>query len=267
MALGACRECGHQVSSEAQTCPGCGCTAPYVLCRECGHQVSDEAKPCPSCGCRSPHLTDPQDAATQAVMDQSEVAPAQKQDSAPASQGTQNSASRPLADFMTPKKKDQEIRVTKKHQNALQSLVICLAVVDVIGVISFMSSSYPEEISAAVTKMDELALEAPPSEIAWEFGLSLVGLGVLVVFYWSLWQLYCLNQKGFVKLFWSEVILTVVGLFLSGSWYSSFGQALLGLHYLALGAIFYIGYLSNAYDFAAADTNSNQADEPMAQEI
>jgi len=168
---------------------------------------------------------------------------------------------------MTPKKKDQEIRVTKKHQNALQSLVICLAVVDVIGVISFMSSSYPEEISAAVTKMDELALEAPPSEIAWEFGLSLVGLGVLVVFYWSLWQLYCLNQKGFVKLFWSEVILTVVGLFLSGSWYSSFGQALLGLHYLALGAIFYIGYLSNAYDFAAADTNSNQADEPMAQEI
>ena len=29
MALGACRECDHQVSSEADTCPRCGCPRPY----------------------------------------------------------------------------------------------------------------------------------------------------------------------------------------------------------------------------------------------
>ena len=29
MVIGSCRECGHQVSSEAENCPSCGCPRPY----------------------------------------------------------------------------------------------------------------------------------------------------------------------------------------------------------------------------------------------
>ena len=29
MAIGSCRECDHQVSSEADNCPSCGCPSPY----------------------------------------------------------------------------------------------------------------------------------------------------------------------------------------------------------------------------------------------
>ena len=231
MAIGSCRECDHQVSSEAKTCPSCGCTGPYVLCRECGHQVSGEAKPCPSCGCPSPHLKVWPDAAPDVVR-QTE-------------------------------KENQQISITKENQNALKSLVICVAVLIPLSVVCGLAISPPEEIRADLVKMDELAFEGSPVVIS---VISLVGLGSVLIVYWSLWQLYHLNQNGFRKLFWAEVIGLFCSWGLGGIWVSGFDSVMTALLYLLTGAILYIGYLSDAYSFSAAETNSNQADQISGQE-
>ncbi len=61
MALEKCRECEKQISSEAKSCPHCGCPDPIykepppeeptpTKCRICGKNVSRESKHCASCG-------------------------------------------------------------------------------------------------------------------------------------------------------------------------------------------------------------------------
>ena len=52
MALIKCKECGHEVSDKASSCPNCGCPIEKVLvCRECGQQIPDGVDTCSNCGC------------------------------------------------------------------------------------------------------------------------------------------------------------------------------------------------------------------------
>ena len=51
MALIKCKECGHDVSDKASTCPNCGCPVEKrLICNECGNSVSPSDKSCPKCG-------------------------------------------------------------------------------------------------------------------------------------------------------------------------------------------------------------------------
>ncbi len=51
MALTKCKECGHEVSDKASTCPNCGCPIEKgLVCNECGTSLSCEDKICPNCG-------------------------------------------------------------------------------------------------------------------------------------------------------------------------------------------------------------------------
>ena len=52
MALIKCKECGHEVSDKASTCPNCGCPIEKgLICNECGNSVSPSDEECPNCGC------------------------------------------------------------------------------------------------------------------------------------------------------------------------------------------------------------------------
>ncbi len=51
MALIRCKECGHEVSDKASTCPNCGCPIEKgFVCDECGAELSPIDKVCPNCG-------------------------------------------------------------------------------------------------------------------------------------------------------------------------------------------------------------------------
>ena len=51
MALIKCKECGHEVSDKALTCPNCGCPIEKrLVCDECGAELSPIGKVCPNCG-------------------------------------------------------------------------------------------------------------------------------------------------------------------------------------------------------------------------
>lgn len=51
MALIKCKECGHEVSDKASTCPNCGCPIEKELkCSECGTALSSADRICPNCG-------------------------------------------------------------------------------------------------------------------------------------------------------------------------------------------------------------------------
>lgn len=51
MALVKCKECGHEVSDKASTCPNCGCPIEKgLVCNECGAEISPIDKVCPNCG-------------------------------------------------------------------------------------------------------------------------------------------------------------------------------------------------------------------------
>lgn len=51
MALIKCKECGHEVSDKASTCPNCGCPIEKgLVCNECGATISSKDKTCPNCG-------------------------------------------------------------------------------------------------------------------------------------------------------------------------------------------------------------------------
>ena len=51
MALINCKECKGKISTEAESCPHCGCKDPVpAKCIACGGWIYDESKPCPNCG-------------------------------------------------------------------------------------------------------------------------------------------------------------------------------------------------------------------------
>lgn len=51
MALIKCKECGHEVSDKASTCPNCGCPIEKgIKCNECGTELSPIDEVCPNCG-------------------------------------------------------------------------------------------------------------------------------------------------------------------------------------------------------------------------
>lgn len=51
MALVKCKECGHEVSDKASTCPNCGRPIEKgLVCNECGAEISPIDKVCPNCG-------------------------------------------------------------------------------------------------------------------------------------------------------------------------------------------------------------------------
>ena len=60
MALINCKECKGKISSEADSCPHCGCKDPVpAKCIACGGWIYDESKPCPNCGDPNlPHAKD-----------------------------------------------------------------------------------------------------------------------------------------------------------------------------------------------------------------
>lgn len=52
MALIKCKECGHEISDKASTCPNCGCPIEKgFVCKECGNPISTTDAICPNCGC------------------------------------------------------------------------------------------------------------------------------------------------------------------------------------------------------------------------
>lgn len=52
MALIKCKDCGHEVSDKASTCPNCGCPIDRLtVCGECGNPIPDGVDACPNCGC------------------------------------------------------------------------------------------------------------------------------------------------------------------------------------------------------------------------
>ena len=51
MALIKCKECGHEVSDKASTCPNCGCPIEKgLVCSECGNTLNSNDEICPKCG-------------------------------------------------------------------------------------------------------------------------------------------------------------------------------------------------------------------------
>lgn len=54
MALIECADCGHDVSTEADTCPQCGNPPVPLECWECGKEASREDETCPHCGAPDP---------------------------------------------------------------------------------------------------------------------------------------------------------------------------------------------------------------------
>jgi ribosomal protein L40E len=62
MALIKCHECGHDVSTQADTCPNCGVAISKVetqqikttkFCSHCGAEIDFQAEICPKCGVRA----------------------------------------------------------------------------------------------------------------------------------------------------------------------------------------------------------------------
>lgn len=50
MALIKCKECGHEVSDKASTCPNCGCPIEKgLVCSECGNNLNPNEEICPKC--------------------------------------------------------------------------------------------------------------------------------------------------------------------------------------------------------------------------
>ena len=61
MALINCKVCKGKISTEAESCPHCGCKDPVpAKCIACGGWINDESKPCPNCG--DPNLPHAKDA-------------------------------------------------------------------------------------------------------------------------------------------------------------------------------------------------------------
>ncbi len=50
MALIACSNCGHQVSTKAPRCPECGTPPQFRFCTRCGNPFGKREKRCPACG-------------------------------------------------------------------------------------------------------------------------------------------------------------------------------------------------------------------------
>ena len=50
MALIKCKECGKEISDQAETCVYCGCKIRPTLCPECHQPVSDNDMVCHNCG-------------------------------------------------------------------------------------------------------------------------------------------------------------------------------------------------------------------------
>ncbi len=144
----------------------------------------------------------------------------------------------------------------KIHQDSLKFLVVVQAACILLGLVATFSFPVPEEIEAALTVMEELG----PSE----FGFSMfVGISSLLLFMilwvWSLWQLYHLNQKGFTKFAWAMVLGFIGSFMAGGGWATPMVAAIDEVTLMSAGAILYIGFFfSNAFiDTAPA----GQADE------
>jgi len=153
----------------------------------------------------------------------------------------------------------------KQHQDSLKFLVIVQAASLAFGLIALFSFPVPEEITAALTVMEELE----PSEFGFSMfvGLSLI-LVTMILWVWSLWQLYHLNQKGFTKFVWATVLGFIGSFTAGGDWSTPMVAAIDSVGLLSAGAILYIGFFfSNAFiDTApAGQTDENKATPVLEQ--
>ncbi|HCO23448.1 MAG TPA: hypothetical protein DIT97_10460 [Gimesia maris] len=135
----------------------------------------------------------------------------------------------------------------KQHQASLKFLVITQIVTMVLCLVAVISFPEPEEITAAVTVMEELG-EGNSSGWQLFIGLSLF-LGFLGLWGWSLWQLYHLNQNGFTKFLGAAVLGLLLNFVIGGSWQTAMVSFLNEVNMLTAGAIIYIGFFfSDAFD-------------------
>jgi hypothetical protein len=154
----------------------------------------------------------------------------------------------------------------KQHQDSLKFLVIVQAACLLFGLIALFSFPEPEEITAALTVMEELE----PSEFGFSMfvGLSLI-LVTMILWVWSLWQLYHLNQKGFTKFVWAMVLGCIGSFMTDGGWSTPMVGAIDAISLLSAGAILYIGFFfSNAFnDFTPEGQTGEDKATPVQEQV
>ena len=91
----------------------------------------------------------------------------------------------------------------ERHQASLKSLIVVQAASVALALIALYTFPIPEEVTAALTVMDEIN---PPKFGFWAFMNGLLILATIGLWGWSLWELYHLNQEGFIKFVWSTVL-------------------------------------------------------------
>lgn len=158
----------------------------------------------------------------------------------------------------------------ESHQASLRFLVILQVVTAILSVVAFIVFPEPEEITSALAVMEEL--EDSTSTGWYAFMAVLIILGMLVLWARSLWQLYHLNEKGFVN-FLAYTGLSVALLFaFGGGWQTGMVSVFDEIRAISAGAIIYIGiFYSDAFEGvakelqSAADTGKISGEEVKGQ--
>lgn len=149
----------------------------------------------------------------------------------------------------------------ERHQTALRFLVILQGATFILAIASVLAFPEPEEITSALAVMDEL------DESSWNgvqaFLAIILGLGELVLWAWSLWQLYHLNEKGFLTFLASVGLYLVSSLVFGGMWETGVLSFIDEIRAISSGAIIYIGFFfSNTLEMLTGSPPA--ADEELA---
>ena len=145
--------------------------------------------------------------------------------------------------------------MNERIQTALKYLVIAQVVTFITSFAALRIFPTPEEFVAA----EEVRAELGKSGWGIGFGLILRGLdlGAFGLWAWSLWQLYHLDERGFVRFIQATGVMLVLEMIVGGIWVAGVESALIGIHFLVSGAIICIGLLfTNAYDQLLAEARA-----------
>jgi uncharacterized membrane protein YeiB len=132
------------------------------------------------------------------------------------------------------------------HRQVLRRLVISQVVLNVALLISIFVFPEPVEIAATVAAMDELS-GGPSGPFVIFF--SVFSIVTLILWAWSLVQLYRLNKRGFPNFVLATVLSCLIMVIVGGGWITGVGSLLLYLDAMSAGAIICMGvFFSDAID-------------------
>lgn len=135
---------------------------------------------------------------------------------------------------------DNKYRV-QDIQSTIRFLVLFLIATFVLSLVGLIVFPDPPEITAAVEVMEEFD-ETAVGSFSILAGLVFI-FAFLVLFLWSLWQLFHLDRRGFAKLLWAMGALIPLELIFGGYWQTAPQAILETLSSIAMGVIVTICFL------------------------